>query len=54
METWFRDVNHLIHAAKTLIIKCDDSFSVNTVCTISVIRKMFFFKNGAYSFHCLP
>lgn len=50
---WFREVNHLICAAKMLLIKCDDSFSVSTVCTISVISRMFILKNRIYSFHCL-
>lgn len=53
METWFRGVNHLICAAKTLLIKCDDSLGVNNMCAISVISTMFILKNGVYSFHCL-
>lgn len=34
------EVNCLICAAKMLLIKCDDSFSVNIVCTISVISRI--------------
>lgn len=40
-----RDVNCLIYTAKGLLIKCDDSFSVNTVCSTSVIRRMFILKH---------
>lgn len=48
-----RDVSCLIYAAKGLLIKCDDSFSVNTVCSTSVIRRMFVLKHGAFFFKFL-
>lgn len=53
MAARLREVNHLICAAKMLLIKRDDSFSVNTAGTVSVISRMFILKNGVYSFHCL-